>query len=122
MAKALALLVIGPVLGVFVGFLVGALVLPDDPNFVANGGHASPGDGFLVLGFGSRESPRLPACIRRPGCEGVAWQTIAAKCELTVQLRRSRPWRMGYSAGDLSSPSLAITSSIFIARSILVVE
>jgi hypothetical protein len=25
--------------------------LPPDPNFVANGGHASPGDGFLILPY-----------------------------------------------------------------------
>jgi hypothetical protein len=49
-AKAAAILLLGPLLGVFLGFIVGAVVAPRDPNFVANGSHGSPGDGFLVMG------------------------------------------------------------------------
>jgi hypothetical protein len=49
-AKAIAILLIGPIVGIFVAFLVFALTLPPDPNFVANGSHASPGDGFLFMG------------------------------------------------------------------------
>jgi hypothetical protein len=49
-AKAIAILVIGPSLGILVGLIVGALALPPDPDFVASGGHASPGDGFLAIG------------------------------------------------------------------------
>jgi hypothetical protein len=36
---------------VFLGFIIGALATPSDPNFVANGSHGSPGDGFLVMGL-----------------------------------------------------------------------
>jgi hypothetical protein len=32
------------------GFL-GGIALPPDPKFVANGGHAAPGDGFLIIGY-----------------------------------------------------------------------
>jgi hypothetical protein len=49
--KALAMLLFGPLLGVVVALMLGALTLPPDPNFVANGGHASPGDGFLILPY-----------------------------------------------------------------------
>jgi hypothetical protein len=47
--KAIAILIFGPLLGILVAFILGGLALPPDPNFVANGGHAAPGDGFLVL-------------------------------------------------------------------------
>jgi hypothetical protein len=49
--KAIAIVVIGPVLGVLIGSFLGALALRPDPNFVANGGHAAPGDGFLIIGY-----------------------------------------------------------------------
>jgi len=47
--KAIAILVFGPSLGIVLSFILGAL--PPDPNFVANGGHASPGDRFLILPY-----------------------------------------------------------------------
>jgi TRAP-type C4-dicarboxylate transport system permease small subunit len=49
--KAISILVIGPILGILVAFFLGVLALPADPNFVANGGHAAPGDGFLTMGL-----------------------------------------------------------------------
>jgi hypothetical protein len=49
--KALAILLFGALLGIVVALILGALALPPDPNFVANGGHASPGDGFLILPY-----------------------------------------------------------------------
>ena len=49
-AKAATILVLGPLLGILLGLIVGALASPPDPNFVANGSHGSPGDGFLVMG------------------------------------------------------------------------
>jgi hypothetical protein len=49
-AKAAAILVLGPLLGIFLGFIIGALASPPDPSFVANGSHGSPGDGFLIMG------------------------------------------------------------------------
>jgi hypothetical protein len=48
--KAIAILVFGPSVSYSLSFW-GALPLPPDPNFVANGGHASPGDGFLILPY-----------------------------------------------------------------------
>lgn len=49
-AKAAAILVLGPLLGISLGLIVGALASPPDPHFVANGSHGSPGDGFLIMG------------------------------------------------------------------------
>lgn len=49
-AKAAAILVLGPLLGTLLGIMVGAFASPPDPNFVANGNHGSPGDGFLIMG------------------------------------------------------------------------
>ena len=49
-AKAAAILVVGPLLGILLGLMVGAFAIPPDPNFVANGSHGSPGDGFLIIG------------------------------------------------------------------------
>jgi hypothetical protein len=46
--KAIAILIFGPLFGILVAFILVGLALPSDPNFVANGGHAAPGDGFLV--------------------------------------------------------------------------
>jgi len=42
--KVIAILVIGPVLGVVFGLIVGGLLLPSDPT-----GRGAPGDGFLVI-------------------------------------------------------------------------
>jgi len=49
--KVIAILLFGPLLGILVAFFVSALALPADPNVAANGGHASPGDGFGIMGF-----------------------------------------------------------------------
>ena len=49
--KATAILVFVPLLGVLLAFFVGAIALPPDPNFVNNGGHGAPGDGFAMMGF-----------------------------------------------------------------------
>ena len=49
-AKAAAIFVLGPLLGVLLGLIVGAFATPPDPNFIANGSHGSPGDGFLIMG------------------------------------------------------------------------
>lgn len=49
--KAIAVLLIGPLLGIMIALILGALALPPDPNFVANGGHGAPGDGFLIMGY-----------------------------------------------------------------------
>ncbi len=49
--KAIAILLFVPLLGVFLAFFVGAIALPADPNFVNNGGHGAPGDGFAIMGF-----------------------------------------------------------------------
>jgi len=43
--RAIAVLLLGPILG----FVLGTIALPPDPNFVSNGGHATPGDGFLII-------------------------------------------------------------------------
>ncbi len=50
-AKAIAVLLGGPSLGIVGAFLLSALALPADPNFARNGGHGAPGDGFLIIGF-----------------------------------------------------------------------
>jgi hypothetical protein len=47
--KAIAILLIGPLLGVSIAVILALFALPPDPNFVANGGHGSPGDGFLIF-------------------------------------------------------------------------
>jgi len=49
--KAAAILLFLPVLGIVVAFFLGALAMPPNPNFSANGGHAAPGDGILVILF-----------------------------------------------------------------------
>jgi len=46
--KAIAILLFGPLTGILIAFVLSALALPPDANFV---GHASPGDGFLTIGF-----------------------------------------------------------------------
>jgi hypothetical protein len=47
--KAVLILLLGPTIGLFVAFVLGALAIPADPNFQANGSHGSPGDGFLIM-------------------------------------------------------------------------
>jgi hypothetical protein len=47
--RAIAVLFIGPLLGILIAFLLAALSLRSDPNFLNNGGHAAPGDGFLAI-------------------------------------------------------------------------
>jgi purine-cytosine permease-like protein len=49
--KAFLILLLGPAIGFFVAFILGALAVPADPNFQANGSHAAPGDGFLIMPF-----------------------------------------------------------------------
>ena len=49
--RVLAILVGGPVLGILIAVVVSGFALPPDPNFASNGGHATPGDGFLILGY-----------------------------------------------------------------------
>jgi hypothetical protein len=46
---AVAVLLLGPLFGILIAFLLAELSLPPDPNFASNGGHASPGDGFLII-------------------------------------------------------------------------
>jgi hypothetical protein len=48
---AIAVLFFGPLLGIVVALILGGLALPPDPNFAANGGHAAPGDGFVILPY-----------------------------------------------------------------------
>lgn len=50
-AKAIAIVVFGPLFGAFIAFVAGVLALRPDPKFVANGSHAAPGDGILILLF-----------------------------------------------------------------------
>jgi hypothetical protein len=47
--KAIAILLIGPLLGVLIVVILALFALPQDPNFVRNGGHGSPGEGFLIF-------------------------------------------------------------------------
>jgi hypothetical protein len=49
--KTIAILVGGPLVGLLVALVLAALALPPDPNFISNGGHASPGDGILIIGY-----------------------------------------------------------------------
>lgn len=49
--NALLILLLRPALGLFLAFLAGTLLLPADPNFVANGGHAAPGMAFYSFHF-----------------------------------------------------------------------
>ena len=49
--KVFAILIGGPIFGLFVAFFFGALALPPDPNFAANGGHIAPGDGIPGAAF-----------------------------------------------------------------------
>ena len=48
---AIGVLLFGPLLGILIAFVLAALSLPPDPNFATNGGHAAPGDGFLITGY-----------------------------------------------------------------------
>jgi hypothetical protein len=49
--KAIAILLIGPALGVLIAFFLAAAALPPDPSFTSNGGHGSLGDGFLIMRY-----------------------------------------------------------------------
>ena len=49
-AKAIAILLCGPLVGILIAIVLSVLAVPPDPNF-ASTGHAAPGDGFLVMGF-----------------------------------------------------------------------
>ncbi len=44
--KATGIVLGGPLLGIFIAFLIGGLATPDDTS---SGGHGSPGDGFLII-------------------------------------------------------------------------
>ncbi len=48
-AKAIAILIGGPSIALMVALIIGGFGLRSDPNFLANGGHAAPGDGFLFI-------------------------------------------------------------------------
>ena len=48
---AIAILLIGPLVGILVAVILASFALPPDPSFVSNGGHASPGDGFLIIPY-----------------------------------------------------------------------
>ena len=47
--KALAILLFGPLSGILVALIVGSLQLRSNPLIAANGGHAAPGDGILIM-------------------------------------------------------------------------
>jgi len=47
--QAISILILGPLVGILIAFAVAAFSLRTDPNIVANGGHAAPGDGILVI-------------------------------------------------------------------------
>jgi hypothetical protein len=49
LVAAIAIMVAGPILGIGVGLFFGALALRADPNFTANGQHAAPGDGIVIM-------------------------------------------------------------------------
>ena len=48
---ALAILLVGPLFGILVAIILASFALHPDPNFVRNGGHAAPGDGFLIIPY-----------------------------------------------------------------------
>jgi hypothetical protein len=48
-AKTIAIVLIGPLFGMLVAIILAGFALPPDPNFATNGGHGSPGDGFLII-------------------------------------------------------------------------
>lgn len=45
--KVIAVVLIGPIVGLMLGFFLGSLFLPSDPT-----GHGAPGDGFLLILMG----------------------------------------------------------------------
>jgi len=47
--KTIAIVLIGPLLGILVAIVLAGFALPPDPNFARNGGHGSPGDGFSII-------------------------------------------------------------------------
>ena len=76
-AKTLAIMLFGAIAGIMAGFCVSLLMLPPDSNFVANGGHAAPGDGFLVFGY-----TFLGLLVSIPLSAGVAWYILFRKPKL----------------------------------------
>lgn len=48
-AKAIAILILGPLLGLLVASVAAGLVLGSNPQIAANGGHPAPGDGILIM-------------------------------------------------------------------------
>lgn len=50
--KASAILLIGPLLGLLIAFLVSVIVLSLNSNFATHNGPPAPGDGILILIFG----------------------------------------------------------------------
>jgi hypothetical protein len=62
--KVLAVMLVGPLLGILTGFIVGALALPAEP---AGAVGRSPGDGFLIIGLVS-----LGFVISLPVSAGIA--------------------------------------------------
>jgi hypothetical protein len=55
-AKAIAVMLFGPLLGVIAGFFVGGITVEiinalQGPNIVVNPQHATPGDGILIMLF-----------------------------------------------------------------------
>jgi len=80
-------MVAGPILGIVVGLFFGALALRADPNFIANGQHAAPGDGFVIMvyifaSFASSIplsiSLALLVLLRKPKTESPAHPTLGA--------------------------------------------
>ena len=47
--RLISILLLGPLVGILIAFVLAGFVLRSDPNIVANGGHTAPGDGILVL-------------------------------------------------------------------------
>jgi hypothetical protein len=89
-ARAATILVLGPLLGTLLGFSVGTFAIPPDPNFVANGSHGSPGDGFLIMGCAALGfvlsvfvSIALTwSVLRKPNCAGSKPNQLSTGCPL----------------------------------------
>ncbi len=81
--NAILILLLGPALGVFLAFILGALMMPADPNFAANGGHAAPGDGLLVIPF-----LLISLVISVPLSVAAALRTLFVK----PKVPKSTPW------------------------------
>jgi hypothetical protein len=52
--RAISILLLGPLVGILIAFALALAVfsLRTDPNIAVSGGHATPGDGILILLFG----------------------------------------------------------------------